>query len=111
MSPADRDQRAIPVGLARPDAVTVEGTSVAHELPELYRALLVRVVSLELTGRRREAELIRREAVEAYSRAWDDVARSRLEQLRIRAERVLDGHERPRVARPAHLVLRWSRSA
>jgi hypothetical protein len=91
--------------------VTVDGTSVAHELPELYRALLADVASLELTGHRREAELIRREAVAAYSRAWDDVARRRLEQLQTRAERVLDGHERPRAARPARLAPRWSRSA
>jgi hypothetical protein len=85
--------------------------SVAHELPELYRAILAQVASLEVNGHRREAELIRREAVSAYSRAWDEVARRRLEHLRSRAERVLNGHERPRAARPARLALRWSRSA
>ncbi len=79
----------------------MEGTSVAHALPELYRAILERIAALERTGHRREAELVRREAIEAYSRAWDDVASRRLEQLRIRAERILDGHERPRVQRPA----------
>ena len=110
MPPADRDLRAIPACPARRDAVAVEGMSVAHELADLYRAVLARVDSLELTGHRREGELIRRAAVEAYSRAWDDVARRRLEQLRIRAERVLDGHERPRAA-PARLALRSPRSA
>lgn len=110
MPPADRDQRAIPSAAARPDAVAVEGTSVAHELPELYRAILAQIASLESTGHRREAELIRREAVRAYSRAWDDVARRRLERLFTRAERVLEGQERPRVARPARIALRWSRS-
>jgi hypothetical protein len=77
---------------------SVEGTSVAHELPELYRTVLERVASLELIGQRREGEAVRREAVRAYSRAWDDAARRRLTQLRLRAERVLDGHERARAA-------------
>jgi len=77
----------------------VEGISPAHELPELYRAVLERVGSLETTGHRREGELIRREAVAAYSRAWNAAARRRLEHLRVRAERVLGGTERPRVAR------------
>lgn len=111
MPPVDWDQRAIPAAPARSHAVAVEGMSVAHELPELYRAILARVASLEVNGHRREAELIRREAVAAYSRAWDEVARRRLEHLQSRAERVLDGHERPRAARPAYLALRWSRSA
>lgn len=84
---------------------------MAHELPELYRALLARVASLEGTGHRREADLIRREAVAAYSRAWDEAARRRLERLLVRAERVLGGHERPRDARPPRLALRWSRTA
>ena len=84
---------------------------MAHALPELYRALLALVASLELTGHRREAELIRRAAVEAYSRAWDDIARRRLEQLQTRAERVLDGQERPRQEPSARAALRWSRSA
>ena len=110
----NRDERAIPVDAVRRDAARVEGTSVAHELPEIYRAVLDRIASLELIGHRREAELIRHEAVAAYSRAWDEAARRRLERLRVRAERVVDGHERPRVARPARparLALRWSRSA
>jgi hypothetical protein len=84
----------------------VEGISPAHELPELYRAVLERVGSLELTGHRREGELIRREAVAAYSRAWDDAARRRLEQLRHRAERVLGGQERPRVDRTTGALVR-----
>ncbi|TAK01329.1 MAG: hypothetical protein EPO36_06170 [Chloroflexota bacterium] len=83
----------------------MEGISPAHELPELYRAVLERVGSLELTGHRREGELIRREATAAYSRAWDDAARRRLEQLRARAERVLGGVERPRIARAARFAV------
>jgi hypothetical protein len=84
----------------------MEGNSPAHELPELYRAVLERVGSLEQSGHRREGELIRREAVTAYSRAWDDASRRRLEHLRVRAERVLGGHERPRLARPPRLAVR-----
>jgi len=72
----------------------MEGVSPAHELPDLYRAVLERVGALEQTGHRREAEVIRREAVTAYSRAWDDTARRRLLQLRGRAERALDGQHR-----------------
>ena len=93
------DERAIPIRTIDGDAHRVEGISPAHELPELYRAVLERVGSLELSGHRREGDLIRREAVAAYSRAWDDVARRRLEHLRARAERVLGGLERPRVDR------------
>jgi hypothetical protein len=85
--------------------------SVAHRLPELYRALLGQVAALEAAGHRREADLLRREAIAAYSRAWDDDARRRLTHLHSRAVRVLNGHERPRRVRPARLVLRWSRSA
>lgn len=111
MASGDWDERAIPATTARPDAGTVEGKSVAHELPEIYRAVLDRIASLELIGHRREAELIRREAVAAYSRAWDETAHRRLGRLRARAERVVNGHERPRLERPVRLALRWSRSA
>ena len=90
---------------------SVEGSSVAQGLPELYRAVLERVASLEHTGRRDEALIIRRQAVSAYSKAWDDTAHKRLTALRARAERVLDGVDRPRSVRAARPALRWSRSA
>jgi hypothetical protein len=105
------DERAIPEGDHRIDACSVEGVSVAHELPELYRAVLERVASLEQTGHRREAELIRREAIAAYSRAWDDTARRRIDHLRVRADRVLVGQERPRVERSARSAVRRARTA
>ena len=89
----------------------MEGNSIAQGLPELYRAVLERVASLEHTGRRDEGLIIRRAAVAAYSKAWDDKAVKRLEALRNRAERVLDGIDRPRLARPARTALRWSRTA
>lgn len=89
----------------------MEGASVAQGLPELYRAVLERVASLEHTGRRDEALIIRRQAVAAYSKAWDETAHKRLDALRERAERVLDGIDRPRLAKTPRAVLRWSRSA
>jgi len=110
MPRADRDLRAIHNGPVATDSVTMEGMSVAHGLPELYRAILGQVAALEAAGHRSEAELLRREAIAAYSRAWDDEAHRRLLHLQTRAARVLEGRERPRRARPARLVLRWSRS-
>jgi hypothetical protein len=97
---------------------SVEGSNIAHDLPELYRAVLERIASLEATGRHAEALLVRRAAIQAYSEAWDDTAVRRLERLRNRAERVLDGHERPRPAHTARtprrtwprVTLRWSRT-
>ena len=74
----------------------MEGNSPAHELPEIYRAVLERIASLEQTGHRSEAESIRRDAITAYSRAWDDASRRRLLQLRVRAERALESGERSR---------------
>jgi hypothetical protein len=90
---------------------SVEGNSVAQGLPTLYREVLERVASLEHTGRRDEALLIRRAATAAYSKAWDATAHKRLVALRVRAERVLDGNERPRLARSPRVALRWSRTA
>ena len=83
---------------------------MAELLPKLYRKVLERVASLEHTGRRDEALLIRRAATAAYSKAWDATAHKRLEALCERAERVLDGVERPRLARDTRIALRWSRS-
>jgi hypothetical protein len=89
----------------------VEGSSIAHELPDLYRLVLERIARLETAGQRAEGLLIRRAAIKVYSRAWDDRAFRQLDRLRERAERVLDGHERPRDVRQARPSLRWSRSA
>ena len=78
----------------------VEGLSIAHALPELYRVVLERVASLEFLGHRHEALLIRREAVSAYSKAWDDRALARMARLQARAEHVIDGAARPRALLP-----------
>ena len=119
MPRADRDLRAIPFEWRLEDGSSVEVANIAHDLPELYRVVLGRVASLEASGHRAEALLVRRAAIVAYSTAWDEMAMRRLERLRVHAERVLDGHERPRPAPTARTVrrvlprlsLRSSRSA
>jgi hypothetical protein len=65
----------------------MESSSPSEELPALYRAILDRVADLEASGERAEAGRLRSEATAAYSRAWDDRARRRLESLLRRAVR------------------------
>lgn len=89
----------------------VEASSIAHALPELYRAVLQRVTSLEHVGSRHEAFLIRRAATAAYSKAWDARAHQRLSALQLRADRVLGGMDQPRASLAPRPVPRWSRSA
>lgn len=62
-------------------------STLAEELPALYRAILDAVARLEATGQRRHAARVRRDATAAYSRAWDDRARRRLTILLRDAER------------------------
>jgi hypothetical protein len=59
----------------------MESSSPSEELPALYRAILDRVADLEASGERLEAARLRTEATAAYSRAWDERARRRLESL------------------------------
>lgn len=80
--------------------------TVAQILPERYREVLERVARLEGLGHRREAAILRHDAVRVYSRSWDDRAIRSMESLRARAERVLEGGERPREARPEHPAVR-----
>ena len=68
----------------------------AEELPGLYRTILERVADLEHRRDRSEAARIRMAATEAYSGAWDDSGRNRLVALIHRADRAIDGAERPR---------------
>jgi len=71
-----------------PSPASAESTSsVAEELPDLYRAILERVAVLERIGARSEAGRIRMEATRAYSNAWDDAARRDLLGLLARADR------------------------
>ena len=74
----------------------MDGQSIAHDLPELYRAVLERVALLERQGARREAAIIRRNAIAAYSVRWDETAKRRLSALVVRADRVIAGTDRAR---------------
>jgi hypothetical protein len=71
-------------------------SSVAEDLPELYRAILERVAILERIGARAEAGRIRAEATRAYSDAWDEAARRVLLSLLARAERSAEAPTRTR---------------
>ena len=62
-------------------------STVAEVLPELYRAILDAVARLEAAGERPRAARLRRDATAAYSRAWDERARHRLEALLRTADR------------------------
>lgn len=65
----------------------METNSAAEELPALYRAILDRVARMEASGERAAAARLRSDATRAYSRAWDEKARRRLQQLLERGER------------------------
>lgn len=78
---------------------------VAESLPELYRQVLDRVAALEECDMRNEAGLVRNEAIRIYSGAWTEAAGRRLRGLRIHAERVIAGRDRPRNQRRVSLLL------
>ncbi|HET7495842.1 MAG TPA: hypothetical protein VFJ80_10350 [Candidatus Limnocylindrales bacterium] len=59
----------------------MESNSPAEELPALYRAILDQVAEMEASGERGAAATLRAAATAAYSRAWDERARRRLESL------------------------------
>jgi hypothetical protein len=78
-------------------AVPVEpAATLAEDLPEIYRAILDRVASLEQVGARVEAGRIRMAATRAYSDAWDESARRHLLALLARATRALAADAHPR---------------
>ena len=64
----------------------METNPPAEELPALYRAILDRVAELEAAGERTRAARLRTDATDAYSRAWDERARRRLEALLRRSD-------------------------
>ena len=79
----------------------METNSPAEELPALYRAILDRVAELEAAGERATAARLRSDATDAYSRAWDERARRRLETLLRRSDRDADiDRHGDRVRRP-----------
>ena len=64
-------------------------------------AILDRVAELELAGERARAARLRAEATDAYSRAWDQRARRRLETLLRRSDHDADtDRQGGRVRRP-----------
>ena len=79
----------------------MDPNSPAEDLPALYRAILDRVAVLESEGERAQAARLRTDATEAYSRAWDERARRRLEALLRRSERETPG-DRQRTRRGRH---------
>jgi hypothetical protein len=79
----------------------METNSPAEDLPALYRAILDRVAELEVAGERARAARLRTDATDAYSRAWDERARRRLEALLRRSDRDIDtDRQGGRIRRP-----------
>ena len=82
-----------------PNLIVMEThASPAEDLPALYRAILDGIAQLERLDARREAGLLRTEATQIYSTAWDEAGLRRLGQIRRRIERIISGEERPRTA-------------
>ncbi len=71
-------------------APVVPATSPSQDLPALYRLVLDGVAALEGRGERATAAAIRREAIAAYSAAWDDRHRAVLSSLVARVRRELE---------------------
>ena len=74
----------------------VDAPSIAETLPETYRRVLDRIADLDVAGYRREADLVRRDAIRAYARRWNGHTATQLDRLAERAERVLGGRDRAR---------------
>jgi len=79
----------------------VAQNSPSTDLPALYRAVLDGVAELERRGHRTTAAQIRRDAIAAYSAAWDDHHRALLASLTVRVQRELDRRQ-PRTSRGLH---------
>jgi len=79
--------------------------SPAEDLPALYRAVLAGVEALERRGRRSHAAAIRREAIRAYSEAWDERHRNLMVGLVERLQRDLDQGAEPA---PTAVERRWT---
>ena len=61
---------------------------IAEWLPERYRQVLDRIADLEASGRHADADRIRRSAIRAYSRRWNERTAERLESLANEAARI-----------------------
>lgn len=66
----------------------MDESPISETLPRLYRAVLDAVADLESRDLRREAAVIRTDAIRIYSRSWTPDAARRLRNLRSRADRI-----------------------
>jgi hypothetical protein len=82
----------------------VDVAPVAESLPERYRRVLDRIAELERAGRHPEADRVRRDAIRAYSRRWNDQTAQRLDSLADRAQRMLVSRPKPRAAHPSAVM-------
>jgi hypothetical protein len=67
----------------------VDHQPIAEWLPERYRNVLDRLSDLEGAGRHADADRIRRSAIRAYSKRWNEGTAKRLDDLAAQAERIL----------------------
>jgi hypothetical protein len=72
----------------------MDSTMAAEAFPGLYRAILDGIDELERSGRRAEADRIRKAATAAYSGAWGATGYRKLEGQRLRIERALAAPDR-----------------
>jgi len=68
---------------------SVDHQPIAEWLPERYRNVLDRISDLEAGGRHREADRVRRAAIRAYSRRWNEGTAARLDRLAADAQRII----------------------
>jgi len=77
----------------------VDTPPIAESFPERYRRVLDRISELEAAGRHVEGDGVRRDAIRAYSRRWNEQTARRLDSLADRAQRLLDTPPHPRTRR------------
>jgi hypothetical protein len=88
----------------------VDDQPIAEWLPERYRNVLDRIADLEASGRHLAADGVRQDAIRVYSRTWTRGTARRLDDLAIRAERLLVASPaRRRRPRAAFIALAASR--
>jgi hypothetical protein len=74
----------------------------AEEFPGLYRAILDRVARLEAIGARSDAARLRSDATRAYSSAWDQKSRRKLDDILRRCDRAIAARSRATTAALRH---------
>jgi hypothetical protein len=75
------DQRAISSDGFDAHPAGVDHAPIAEWLPERYRNVLDRIADLEASGRHADGDRIRRAAIRAYSRRWNERTAQRLDDL------------------------------